>query len=323
MNTTTKLTVLFALASIALTGCRSYRQYSDVVKETYIHKYGVPMTQTDWANQGEDGQVVSLRKDGVTVSTSYAKGEIDGPTTYSFPNSSTVQFVETFAHGELVSRRENYPSGVPMREEIFEGGSRTGQLCWYEDGTPKVKETYRDGLLVNGEYRNSLNVLESRVAQGDGVRIYRTESGDLLSKDTIQYGQMIERVTYFAHGDPSTCTPYRNGAIHGTRLTFLPGGLPLTVESWEHGVQEGTTVVYQNGERIAEVPYVAGLKHGTEYRYRDGELLVEEVSWKNDLQHGQRKLHVDGDIKTEWYFEGALVSRSAYDRMCMAKREFA
>ena len=178
MNTTIKLTVLFALASIALTGCRSHRQYSDVVKETYIHKYGVPMTQADWKNQGQDGQVASLRKDGVTISTSFAKGEVDGPTTYSFPNSSTIQFVETFAQGELVSRRENYSSGVPMREETFEGGSRTGQLCWYEDGTPQVKETYHDGLLVNGEYRTSLNVLESRVSQGDGVRIYRTADGE-------------------------------------------------------------------------------------------------------------------------------------------------
>jgi antitoxin component YwqK of YwqJK toxin-antitoxin module len=315
-----KTLALLTLISVALTGCCPNSQYRDVVKETYIHKYGVPMAKSDWDEQGKDGQIIALHKDGVTVITSYAQGGIHGPTSYSFPNSSTIQRVETFSYGELVSKKENYPSGIPMKEELFEEDSVVKVTQWYEDGTPQGNEIYQDTFLISGEYRTPLNVIESRVADGHGTRIFRTNEGDLLSKDRIQNGQMVERLCYYTNGDPSTVTPYENGVVHGTRLTFLPGGLPDSIEQWVHGIQEGTTVVYQNGEKISEVPYVRGKKNGIEYRYRDGILLVEEVSWKDNQQHGPRKLYVDGSTKTEWYHAGEMVSRTAYERMNMPRR---
>ena len=91
------------------------------------------------------------------------------------------------------------------------------------------------------------------------------------------------------------------------------------MEQWVQGVQEGTTVVYQNGEKIAEVPYVRCNKHGIEHRYRDGAQLVEEVTWREDIQHGQHKLYIDGETKLEWYHNGELVSRPAFERMNMPR----
>ena len=310
-----KILVLFALACAALTGCRNSNQYNDVVKETYIHKYGVPVTKTDWEKQGEDGQVISLRKDGVIVTTSYAKGIVHGPTTYTFSNSSTIQHVETFAQGTLISKRENYSSGVPMKEELFEESNLVNLTRWYEDGTPQANEIYQETFLITGEYRTPLNVVESRISDGYGTRICRSNEGDLISKDNLQNGHMVERVTYYTNGDPSTVTPFKNGVVHGTRLTFLQGGLPHTVEQWEHGIQDGITVVYQNGEKSAEIPYVQGKKNGVEYRYRDGSVLVEEVCWRDNVQHGQRKLHIDGATKSEWYHEGQVVSRITFERL--------
>lgn len=315
-----KTLTLLALVCVALAGCRTDSQYNDVVKETYIHKYGVPVAKADWDTQGQDGQVVALHKDGVTVTTSYAKGMVHGPTAYSFPNSSTIHSTSTFSYGELVSKRENYPSGVPMKEELFEENSLVKLIRWYEDGTPQANEVYQDTFLLVGEYRTPLNVVESRIVDGHGTRICRSNDGDLLSKDEIQNGQMSERVTYYPNGDPSTVSPYENGVVHGTCLTFLHGGLPNTVEQWEHGVQDGITVVYLNGEKVAEVPYVRGQKNGTEYRYRDGSLLVEEVNWKDNIQHGQRKLFIDGETQSEWYHEGEMVSRTSFERMNMPRK---
>ena len=306
---------LIVLACVSLAGCRSYQGRNDIVKETYLHKYGVPVTKSDWEAQGQDGQTVALRKDGVTVTTTYSKGEVHGPTTYTYPNSSTVRICEMYAHGQLVSKKENYPSGVPMKEESFEENALVNLTRWYEDGTPQAHELYQNTFLFSGEFRTPLNIVESRILDGHGTRICRSNEGDLVSKDTVQNGQMTERVTFFPNGDPSTITPYVNGAIHGTRLTFMKGGLPNTVEQWMHGVQEGTTLVYQNGEKIADVTYLRGKKNGTELRYRDGTLLMEEVTWKDDVQHGPRKLYVDGEAKTEWYHEGELVSRPTYERM--------
>jgi antitoxin component YwqK of YwqJK toxin-antitoxin module len=304
--------ILLLLTALALAGCYSYRK-NDIVKETYLHKYGTPLTPTDWESQGKEGQTVALRKDGVSVTTTYSQGEIDGPMTYSYPNSSTIRTCETYSHGRLISKQENYPSGIPMKEENYEEAGILKLTRWYEDGTPQTEEIYHNATLFSGEYRTPLNVVESRVIEGEGTRFCRAGEGELVSKDTIQRGQMVERVTYHPNGDPATITPYHNGLVEGIRLTFLQGGLPHTVEQWVQGQQEGGTTVYQNGEKIAEVPYHLGEKHGIEQRYRDGITVVEEVSWQNNIQHGPRTLYVDGEAKTEYYLEGELVSRPAYE----------
>lgn len=306
---------LLILPLLAFTGCRNTARQSDIVKETYIHKYGVPVTKSDWDKQGQEGQTVSLRADGVTITTAYLEGIVHGPTTYTFPNSSTIQSVENYSYGTLVSKKEHFSSGMPMKEEIFENDSLVGLTLWYEDGTPKAHETYADQLLISGEFRTPLNVIDSKVHEGQGIRIWRSNDGELLSKDTFCNGQMTERVTYFANGDPATITPFTNNQMNGTRLTFRSGGIPQTVEQWVCGQQEGITVVYQNGEKFAEISYSQGKKNGIERRYRNGLLLVEEISWKDNTQHGQHKLFVDEDVKSEWYHHGQQVSQSIFERM--------
>lgn len=307
--------VVAAIIVASTTSCKTFRR-SDVVAETYIHKYGVPIKKGDWSRNGKDGQVVQLRSDGVTVTRTYDKGLLQGKTTYTFPNSSTIARVESYGKGELLSKRDNYFTGVGKEEEKFHGSVIAERLCWYEDGTPMLVEQYENGYILTGEYRTPLNEVESKVAEGKGTRVMRGNDGELLFKDTIEGGQMVERVSYFPNGDPSSVTPYKNGLVHGTRLSFLSGGLPNTVEEWSHGQQEGTTIVYLNGEKIAEAPYVKGKRQGIEYRYRDGEFLVEEVTWVDDLQHGPRKIILDeSHTKTEWYLEGEVVSRSTFERM--------
>lgn len=309
-----QLMIVVALFSLALTGCRN-RAEKVVVKETYLHKYGVPVPKEDWARNGKDGQVVQLRNDGVTVSKSFEHGVLQGPVTYSYPNSTTVEKIELYDRGLLLSVTRNFLSGVPHEMEKYEGQQIKEVSRWYEDGTPSAFETYENGLMVTGEYRTPLNAVESVVENGLGTRIARGNDGELLSKDSIVHGQMVERVTYFQNGDPASVTSYENGLAHGTRLTFALGGLPKTVEQWMHGQQEGMTIVYLNGEKVAEVPYVKGEKHGTELRYQDGQTVVEEISWKRGVQHGPRKIISEEVTKTEWYNQGELVSRTTFERM--------
>lgn len=80
-----KRTLLLLMAPLCLLeGCRSNRQFTDVVKETYFHKFGTPTTLNDWQAHGEEGQVVRLHKDGVTVTTNYEQGVVHGETSYTF-----------------------------------------------------------------------------------------------------------------------------------------------------------------------------------------------------------------------------------------------
>lgn len=309
-----KSVLLYGSLMIVLTACRSER--SEIVKESFIHKFGVPISKSDWSRNGNDGQIIQLLTDGVTLKRNYEKGVLHGQTSYTFPNSSIVALIETFDHGELICKKEHYVTGIPRVEEKYKNGKLTDLVRWYEDGTPAAIEHYEEGFLSESEYRTLLNQVEARVENGMGMRLVRNQTGALLCQDTIRDGQMVERINYYPAGEPSVITPYENGLIHGTRLSFSEGGIPMTVESWSHGKQEGPTVVFLRGEKFSEVPYVKGEKHGVEIRFRDGKDLAEEVTWKHGLQHGPRKIILEGkEAKTEWYHEGELVSRTTFERL--------
>lgn len=306
---------LLALSLLAaLAACRGKSQ-EDVVKSTYIHKYGVPVAKEDWIKQGEDGRVVQLHKDGVTTSKSYASGVLHGECTFSFPNTSTVAKTEIYESGMLVARKENYTSGVPRSEEDFQAELISKRTVWYEDGTPQTVEYYSNGLLTSGEYRSPTNTIEARVKSGEGTRVERDKDGLLIARETVEGGRRVERVDYYMNGDPKSITPYLNDHIHGTRLTFVLGGLPNTVEQWEYDQQEGMTVVYLNGEKVSEVPYVHGKREGVERKFRDGSILVEEMTWKNDEPHGKRVIYVDGATQVDYFHHGEIVSRPAFERL--------
>lgn len=313
--------VMCATLLLVLCGCRNEYQ-GEVVKETYVHKYGVPVSSSDWEKQGQDGQVVQLQKDGVTVVRSYSKGIQTGETTWSFPNSDTVAKREKFSEGHLVALCENYASGNPMQEDQYDAdGQLVKRLRWYEDGTPSAIENYSGDILVAAEYRSPLNIIESRVADGIGIRVCRNNDGELVFQDKIDLGVLIERTNFYSNGDPSSITPFKNGKVCGHRLTFFRGGLPKAIEQWVDDRQEGTTVLYHNGEKVAEVPFLDGKKHGVELRYRDGQTLVEELSWVQDVQHGPHKMYVDGETKVEWYHQGEVVSRPTFERLNPPKVE--
>ncbi len=306
---------LCVLSLLTLGACRNSYQ-GEVVKETYVHKYGVPVSLSDWARQGEDGQVVQLQKDGVTVIRSYAQGVQTGVTTWSFPNNDIVAKTQVFDSGRLVSECDHYPSGHPREERLFdEEGSLTQRLTWYEEGSPSAIETYENGFLSTGEYLSPSNSVDSVIMEGTGIATHRNNEGELLYQDRFEQGILCERTEFYSNGDPSAVTPFHNGKIAGQRKTYFRGGLPQAIEEWVSNHQQGTTCLFHNGEKVAEVPFVDGQKHGVERRYRDGQAVVEEVTWDHDVQHGPRKLYVDGEAKVEWYHHGEVVSRPTFERL--------
>lgn len=309
--------ILFTIAAIAAASiCHSAPQGypSVVVKETYVHKYGAEVPASDWNARGRNGQIVSTMKDGVIISRTYANGMLDGPTTYTFPHSSSIEKVDTYVQGNLTKEVSHYRSGPPMQEIEHSADRSTSITTWYENGTPKSVEEYDPkGYLISGEYHNTNHQVEAQVEQRNGIRIIRNQYGLAIAKDTIQDGALTVRTTFHHNGNPREIIPYENGIVTGIRKTYLPDGEPNTIEMWSNGRQQGITIQFQNGEKFAEVNYINGLKHGVEHRYRDGQVLVEDISWYNDFQDGPTISYLAETPMTEWYFEGQRVSKSNYD----------
>lgn len=303
------------LLLLAATSCQRSRQSDDIVTETYVHRYGVPLPAEEWSERGQHGQVLSTRKDGVVIAKTYESGVLHGETSYTFPHRETIQKREHYNRGALSQEIFNYSNGIPQQQVTYVAPDQKTLVVWYESGAPQAKETYENGSLIQGEYLTPVGQTESVVNDRSGTRTCRDGYGQLLSVDDIRDGQMVLRTTYHANGLPHSITPYANGVVAGQRRTFLPGGEPQTIEEWTNNQQHGTTVVFENGEKYAEVPYRNGRKNGMERRYRDGQKLEEEINWVNGHRHGPCYSYVGDTKKVDWYFQDQHVNKATYDAL--------
>jgi antitoxin component YwqK of YwqJK toxin-antitoxin module len=306
-----KITTLFVLA-LSLHSCNRSNNYGPIVEETYVHRYGVAVPPEDWTEKGQSGKVITTLKNGVVVSKSIASGILEGETTYSFPHSEVIQKVESYSQGTLKRFVVYYYSGKPAHEVVLNDNSR--QITrWYENGVPQSLERIANDKLLSGEYFTVKNQQEAQVIDGKGTRIQRDHYGQHVSTDTIQNGEMVLCTTCHSNGAPKELTPYRNRVVEGELKSYLPAGEPNTTEMWVGGKKEGITIVYQNGEKFAEVPYISGTKQGVERRYRDGHHVIEEISWVNDQRHGPSYAYIGDVIKTDWYYQGRLVTEKTFE----------
>lgn len=304
---------LILLASLA--SCQTSSDSNEVVCET-VHRYGVALDPQDWSQRGQNGQVVSMRKDGVTVMRSYEEGTLHGECTYSFPHSEVIQKKEVYNQGVLSQETHHYSSGLPHRQITHESPQKQSTVAWYESGSPQAQESHVNGAVVQGDYYNTNHQVESQIVDSNGLRTRRDGLGQLIAVDTIENGQMVLSTSYHPDGTPATATPYVKGAIEGARRTYLPGGEPATIEQWSHDVQHGTTTVFEHGEKKAEVPYVNGAKHGVEKRYRADQSIAQEISWVEGNQHGPSHTYLRNTKQTDWYFKGKNVAnKSTFDML--------
>lgn len=301
-----------------LSSCQFQQPRNDcdeVICET-VHRYGVPLEPEDWSARGENGSVVSVRKDGVSVMRTYDAGTLHGDCTYSFPHRDTIQKREVYNQGSLCEEFSHYSSGLPFQQTVYISPTRQTKMSWFESGAPMAQEEFVNEKLVQGEYYNLNQQVESKVVDSNGLRLQYDGHGQLVSTDTIQNGQQVLSTTYHPCRTPAAIIPYRNGSIEGERRTYLPDGEPATVEMWQNNKQHGMTVVYDHGEKIAEVPYVNGYKHGVERRYRDGVNVAQETNWVQGVEHGPCYSYVGNATQTEWYFKGKKVANKAtYDML--------
>jgi antitoxin component YwqK of YwqJK toxin-antitoxin module len=287
----------------------------DIVDETYVHKYGVEVAPDDWASRGQHGQVVSTLKNGVVVTKSYTGGILEGDTSYTFPQSSTIDKIETYSQGVLVKEAFNYISGSPKKEIIYPSPNQQMATTWYDNGSPMSNEEFINGRLAQAQYYNPNHQVEARVVEGEGIRIVRDDFGQKIASDTIKNGQLTIKTTYHPNGAPHEVISHANNEYDGEKRTYHPGGEPNTIETWNNGKLNGTFTVFQNGEIFSQIPYVNGKKNGIERHYKDGTVVVEEISWVNDQKHGPSNVYVGDKVQTNWFFQDKPVSKVGFDNL--------
>ncbi len=313
---------LFLIGSALFTSCQSSNSIDQVVSQTFVHKYGFETSEEEWEARDQDGQVVTMLKNGVKVTRTYENGKLHGPTTSTFPHSSIVEKLLVYDGGTLLKECVNDPAGVPLREEAYEFDNRKIVTMWDDKGVPLSVEEYDDEILMEGKYFTQEHELEAIVEGGYGERIKRDRTGLLISREKIENGIIATRSTYHPNGQIHTISHYHDYQLHGPQMKFTASGRPLMELNWNHGILDGQKIVYRNGSRVAVIPYINGQKHGTELHYDDLGNLTAEIEWRNDKKHGLTKLHSEEATDTEWFFKGQSVNADKFQNLEMREQLF-
>ncbi len=315
---------ILVVTAVSLVGCKCDSDCNgQVLSERYIHKYGYDVAKGDWEENSYPGQVITTLKNGVTVNSNYEDGRLHGTCTYTYPHSQTLESAHLYDRGHLIKKTTYSLYGSPTREEIYLSPARTKITTWYASGTPLRIEEYEQGTILEGEYFNENNKVESRVTAGEGVRTVRNAAAQLVARETIEGGQIALRTEYYETGTPYAVTPFRNGKVHGTKKQYAPGGEPMAREDWLDGVPHGVFVYFQNGAKYVETPYVRGYKNGIERTFTDGEQLTQETEWIDGKRHGPTIAYLDGYNKVEWYYDNVRVTKDKYNELCEQERHIA
>lgn len=302
----------FVSSGLILASCQSSGGLDQIISQKYVHKYGFDVCKEEWDERSQDGQVVETLKSGIKIAKSYENGQLHGPTTYTFANSSVIEKQMVYDQGTLLKETVYDIAGIPISEELYEFDERKIVTLWNEQGVPLSIEEYESGILVDGRYFTAGHELEAKVENGYGHRIKRDRSGALLTRDKMENGQMTERTSFHPNGELNTISHYHEYQLHGPQYKFTPSGRPLLELSWNHGVLDGQKVIYRNGIRVAEIPFVNGEKHGVEYHYDDLGNLISETMWKNDTKHGCCKSYTEESVESEWFHNGMAVSAEKF-----------
>lgn len=313
---------LWLLCALGITGC-STSSLPEIVSEKYVHKYGFEVSEEEWESRSQEGEHIALLQNGVEVKKTYEKGKLHGPTTYTYPHSKTVEKLLVYSNGTLLKETSFDLQGMPIREDLYEIDNHVQITLWNEQGVPLSIEEYEEDRLLEAQYFTPEHTLEGSVQDGIGYRYKRERKGELLSKDTIQDGYMIARITFHPSGEIHTVSHYKDYQLHGEQEKFAATGKPLLKLHWNNGVLDGYKITYRNGWKVSEIPFVQGKREGIERHFDDLGNLTAEIEWKNDKKHGMAKFYADDLTETEWFYKGQTVNAEKFQTLEERDLQFA
>lgn len=310
-----KICTLLAALGFISSACQKDKKDDQVISQTYIHKYGYAVSQEEWEEKNYPGQVITCLRNGSTITATYENGDLNGPCTFTYPNSQTVEKYILYNHNTPVKEVLYDLSGMPVQETVQLSQNRSSLTTWYSDGVPRSVEEYTRDELIDGQYFTLLNELEARVEKGKGNRVIRDAAGALVCKDVIEAGFLVKRESFYPSGSPECVAYYDMGQLHGQRKTFTPKGEPLALEEWIKGHLHGIATYYKNGTKELEISYLYGKKNGWEQHFVDGQSVCRQVAWDNDVKHGPEIFFVPEGKKIVWHYNGREVSQHRYSEM--------
>jgi antitoxin component YwqK of YwqJK toxin-antitoxin module len=303
--------LIFCLMILNINFLSAAKKQPYVLSETYQGKYIGDLSKEEWDKRGSNGWIISKLSDGTEVRTSYIQGKIHGSTIYTYPNSTNPKLTQIFDMGRLTAQIEHFSSGEKEKETQFLQDSKKISK-WYFDQTPLCIEEWKGSYLKEAvTYFNGKE--ESHVHEGNGILTVRDPYGILISKDTYASGELAQKQYFYPNLELKQQVPFVQGQIHGHLKNFLSGGLPLSIEEWKMGKQDGITIYFENGSIKQTVTFSDGKKHGPEKHFLENMKIGQQLNWKKGKRHGPQVTYIQGQPHEEWYLEDKCVNKFTYN----------
>lgn len=308
-----KLSPILAIAFLA--SCQKNTDTASVVSEQYLHKYGYAVSKQEWNEHYYPGQVISQMSNGVVITTSYEAGYKHGPTTYTYPDSNTIEKTEVYDRDVLIKEIHFNSDGYPVWQKVSLSPTRFEYTAWYQEGNPRCVEEFAGEELLEGRYFTLAGDVEARVEKGFGQLIERNPKGELVARKDIVQGFPQFGEFFHANGTLKETAQYKLGVLNGDRKLFLASGEPVAVEEYVDGLLHGKVTYYRNGVKHYDVSYLFGAKNGFENHYIDGEHVTHQICWENNVKHGPETFYMVSGPVVHYFYQGDELSRSRYDEM--------
>lgn len=308
-----KLSPILALALLA--SCQKNTDTASVVSQQYLHKYGYAVSKQEWNENYYPGQVVTQMSNGVVITTSYEAGIKHGPTTYTYPDSKTIEKTEVYDRDRLIKEIHFDHNGQPVWQKAALSPTRFEITGWYSEGNPRCIEEYAGQELLEARYFNTAGDIEAKVEKGFGQIVERNAAGQLLAKKEILTGYTSFAEQYYPNGSLKESSQFKLGVLNGEKKSFAMTGEPVCVEEYVDGLLHGKTTHFRNGVKHYEVSYLFGAKNGFETHFIDGETIAHQICWESNVKHGPEVFYMASGPITHFYYQGEELSRSRYEEM--------
>ena len=133
-----QILLIIPIFASLFTGCQTSNKSKDdnIVSERYLHKFGYDVSKEEWEKIDCPGQVVTILRNGVTLTSAYENGVLHGSCKRTFPHSNTLETLCEYDNGNLVTKTTYDIRGIPHKKEDFFSPSHVKITRWFKNGVP-------------------------------------------------------------------------------------------------------------------------------------------------------------------------------------------
>lgn len=194
-----------------------------------------------------------------------AEGKRHGVWKKMYPGTQQLRYEGTFQHGKEIGTFKYYCQECkdkPTAVKEFNEKDNTALVKYY---------TIKGKLVSEGK-------MEGKDRIGEWV-YYHKKSNEVMTREQYKDGKLHgKKITYYPNGKITEELLYENGVMQGENLYFSPEGVLLKKLKYVKGELHGPATYYDaHGNVVIEGFYKKGKKDSVWKYYKDGKIEFEET----------------------------------------------